>query len=103
MLCEQLYYVDKKEKKYGAHSHVRATARLEEHIIHSGKLPYVVRHKRNNKLSNNNVRNKVLALVWVCWGALRLVRYLYSTLVFEIKMNNSSLNNNSFEFRLKKE
>ena len=32
----------KKEKKYGAHSHVRATARLEEHIIHSRGQRYVV-------------------------------------------------------------
>ena len=31
-----------KKKKYGAHSHVRATARLEEHIIHSRGQRYVV-------------------------------------------------------------
>ena len=33
----------KNKKKYGAHSHVRATARREEHIIHSRGQPYVVR------------------------------------------------------------
>ena len=32
----------KYKKKYGAHSHVRATARLEEHIIHSRGQRYVV-------------------------------------------------------------
>ena len=37
-----LYKVMLKKKKYGAHSHVRATARLEEHIIHSRGQRYVV-------------------------------------------------------------
>ena len=41
-------FVEKK-KKYGAHSHVRATARLEEHIIHSRGQRYVVPLTKNQK------------------------------------------------------
>ena len=43
-----------KEKKYGAHSHVRATARLGEHIIHSRGQRYVVPLKR--KLTINTTK-----------------------------------------------
>ena len=41
VLGSTMIYLEK-EKKYGAHSHVRATARFEEHIIHSRGQRYVV-------------------------------------------------------------
>ena len=45
--------IEKEEKKkYGAHSHVRATARLEEHIIHSRGQRYVVPLARPYKSKN---------------------------------------------------
>ena len=40
-----------REKKYGAHSHVRATARLEEHIIHSRGQRYVVPLNHHNNFN----------------------------------------------------
>ena len=42
----------RKKKKNGAHSHVRATARLEEYIIHSRGQRYVV------PLTNQTTKNK---------------------------------------------
>ena len=61
---------EKKRKKYGAHSHVRATARLEEHIIHSRGQRYVVPLSKNKKLEQKQVGSlKTLlssaVLVWL--------------------------------------
>ena len=54
-----------KRKKYGAHSHVRATARLEERIIHSRGQRYVV-PLNTNQITQHKTLVLIIMLTKLC-------------------------------------